>query len=310
MSPTQKIEFEKIFWLDINGPTAETLNQLRENYGFHPLDIADCLKPSRRSKVDVYPDYTFASLLFPVYNRDTRDISTTEINFFISPNFVITTHHGHIKPFAEMFNILRLSNDLRAKYNQVSPDLLIHDIFARLFLYMFPIIDHLVDDCDLIQKAIFTGKEREMVSEIFLIRRNISDTRKIVQVHKNSLKKIISIFKDNQNYLMRKTDSYFESLVDYTKEVWEALENLNERIVALQQTNESRISFRISDIMRTLTVMTVLTLPVTLIATLFGMNALGGMPMLNDPNGFWIITGSIAAIIVVMVTFFWKKRWL
>jgi magnesium transporter len=310
MSTINKIEFEKIIWLDIVNPTNAELEQLREEYGFHPLDIADCLKPSKRSKVDTYPDYTFASLLFPVYHRDSREIVVTEINFFISTNYVITVHHGAIKSFSELFNVLRLSPELRTKYGQVSPELLIYDMFARLFSYIFPIIDHLVDDCDVIQKAIFTGQERQMVSEIFLIRRNISDTRKIVQVHKNCLKKIVSVFKEDQRYLMRKTDSYFESLIDYTKEIWEALENLNERIVALQQTNESRISFRISDIMRTLTVMSVLTLPVTLIATIFGMNAEGGMPLLGNPNAFWIITGSIALIIIAMLVFFRKKRWI
>ena len=171
-------------------------------------------------------------------------------------------------------------------------------------------VDHLDDDCDNIEKAIFSGREKHMVSEILVIRRNITDFRKIMQVHKNVLKKTIYNFKESPLYVMKKTDAYFESLVDYAKEIWDMLENLKERIEALQQTNESQISFKLSDIMRILTTISVITFPVTLVATIFGMNTIHAMPFVDHPLGFWYVIGVMILMIVGMLTIFKKKGWL
>ena len=149
-----------------------------------------------------------------------------------------------------------------------------------------------------------------MIWEILIIRRNITDFRKIRQVHKNVLKKAISNFKNSPIFAMKKTDAYFESLVDYTKEIWDMMENLKERIEAIQQTNESQISFKVSNIMRILTIISVITFPVTLLATVFGMNTIHAMPFVNNPMGFWYVIGTMITLIIVMIAIFRKKGWM
>lgn len=310
MTNIKKIEFEHFVWIDITNPSKVELEALREEYNFHPLDIADCLKPSKRSKVDVYQHYTFASLLYPVYNREQRVIIPTEINFFISHGFIITVHHNTIKTFTDFVDLLRLTNELRSKYQQRSPELLLEDIFSKLFAYVFPIIDHLADDCDTIQDAIFNNRERAMVYEILLIRRNITETRKAMQIHRSAIRKIMHSAKKSRVGQRNYDEIHGDTLIETTKEIWESLENLEERIVALQQTNESRISFKITVIMRTLTIISMLTLPVTLVATLFGMNLMNDMPLLKHPNNFSIVVSLMAAIVLVLVIVFKKKEWL
>ena len=146
-----------------------------------------------------------------------------------------------------------------------------------------------------------------MVSEILIIRRNITDFRKIMQVHKNVIKKAITYFKQSPYFVMKKTDAYFESLVDYSKEIWDTLDNLKERIEALQQTNESQISFQLSDIMRVLTIISVITFPITLIAAIFGMNTIHAMPFVNSPLGFWYIIAIMISVASAMLIIFKKK---
>jgi magnesium transporter len=310
MSNVQKIEFENFSWINLEKPTEKDIQQLGEKYGFHPLDLHDCLSLSHRSKIDTYPNYIFIVTLFPIFNQKTREISSAELDVFISNKYLITIHRGELKVFNEFFNLFRISSDLRVKYPDKSPEKLLYEIYNKLFSYCFPMIDHLDSDCDQIEKAIFAGQEKHMVSEILVIRRNITDFRKIMQVHKNVFKKMIFTLKANPLFVMKKTDAYFESLVDFSKEIWDTLENLKERIEALQQTNESQISFKLSDIMRILTTISVITFPVTLLATIFGMNTVHAMPFINHPLGFWYVIGIMVVIIISMLTIFKKKGWM
>ncbi|MAF13826.1 MAG: hypothetical protein CMI53_02965 [Parcubacteria group bacterium] len=310
MSNTQKVEFPNFSWINISNPTEKDTRKLSEKYKFHPLDLADCLSLSHRSKIDVYPKYTFIVFLFPVYNSKTREIEATELNVFIGKDYLITIQQNHLKVFNDYFNLFRVSSDLRQKYRDRSPERLLYEALNKITLYIFPMIDHLSSDCDVIEKAIFSGKEKRVVSEILVIRRNITDFRRIMQVHKDVLKKLVYSLKQNTIFAMKKTDVYFESLIDYTKEIWGTLENLKERIEALQETNESQISFRLSDIMRILTVISVITFPITLIATVFGMNTIRSMPFIDNPLGFWYVVGLMVIMISGMLYIFKRKGWL
>ena len=310
MATSQKIEFKNFHWLNLIKPDKKEIERLGQAYGFHPLDLADSLSMSQRSKIDLYPNYTFLVLLFPFYNRQTKEILTEELDIFISAKYLVTIHNGNLPVFNDFFQLFQVTSSRREKYPDKSPEKLLYEILSKLFLYVFPMIEHLGYDCDKIEKEIFGARRKEMISEILLIRRNITDFRKIMQVHKNVLKKAVVNFKQSSLYAMKTTDAYFESLVDYTKEIWDVLENLKERIEAIQQTNESQISFRMSDIMRTLTIISVLTFPVTLLATIFGMNTIHSMPFVNNIFGFWYVVGIMLTMIGTMIIIFRKKDWL
>jgi len=306
----QKINFPNFIWINIINASAKEIEELGFRYGFHPLDLADCLSTSQRTKNETHPKYSFLTFLFPVYDRPTREILPAEINIFIGKDYLITVNEGKLEPFDNFFNTLKSGPNFAEKYPDKSPERLLYEILNKLFNYCFPMIDHLIMDCDGIGKAIFSGAEKKMVSEILIIRRNITDFRKIMQVHRNVLKKAVYYFKNNPNFVMKKTDAYFESLVDYSKEIWDTLENLKERIEALQETNESQISFKLSDTMHTLTVISVFIFPLTLIAAIFTIATNGGMPFLNQSHGFWYVIGLMAIFGATMFAVFKKKGWI
>ncbi|MFA6322632.1 MAG: magnesium transporter CorA family protein [Candidatus Buchananbacteria bacterium] len=307
---TQKIEFPNFTWINYENPAESEIKSLARKYKFHPLNVADCISTNQRTKVESYPGYLFFVLLFPYYVSDTREIKSAEINAFIGKGFLITINHGELKIFNDFFTTLKNADNLPQLYPDKSPERLFYEICNKLFMYCFPMIDHLIVDCNNIEKAIFAGQERKMVSEILIIRRNITDFRKIMQVHKNVLKKAVNAFKNNPNFVIKKTDDYFESLIDFAKEIWDAMDNLKERIEAIQQTNESQISFQLSDIMRILTIISVLIFPITLISSIFGMNMVHSMPFINSIYGFWYVLGIMLVVVFIMLGIFKKKNWL
>lgn len=308
MAKIKKIQFKNFEWVNISNPDEYQIEKLGLTYNFHPLDIKECLHYSKRSKTDTYDDYAFIISLFPVYNRKTHQITPGQIKFFISKKFLIIIHNDQFPTLTEFWKLFETNNDLRSKFNDGSPERLLYEIFNRLFLYCFPMIDHLITDCDSIDEEIFSKNESRMISEILVIRRNITDFRKIMQVHKNVLKKLIGYLKESPLYVMKKTDAYFESLVDYTKEIWDTLENLKERIEALQDSNESQISFKLSHIMKTLTIISVFTFPLTLFATIFTID-LPGMPFKESPYGFWHAMGVILGVFAIMLGLFKRNKW-
>jgi magnesium transporter len=101
---------------------------------------------------------------------------------------------------------------------------------------------------------------------------------------------------------------YFDDIVDAHERIWDMLENYKEVVVALEETNESVLSHRVNDILRVLTSISVIVLPLTLIASIWGMNV--GVPGEGDTTAFWVVVGTMAAILVSMVAYFRRRGWL
>jgi len=313
INSTQTIEHNNFKWIDINignGGNSKGIKYLQGNFNFHPLDIDDCVSITHRSKCDQYNAYIFLILLFPLYDNKTREIIPTEIDFFINDEYLLTVHRDkELKCFHNFFKLCKTSEEDKNNYLSFPAERLLYEILNKLHLATFPMLDHISADLDHIEKQIFLGNEKEMVHEISVIRRNITDVRKIMQPHKNVLKKLINSLKNNPLFQIKKNDVYFDNLVDYTKEAWDALENYKERIEALQETNESLITFKLNDVMKILTIISVITFPITLIAAIFGMNT-PGIPFTKSPFGFWVVAGIMIIIASFMLWHFKKKNWL
>ena len=308
MMPNQKIQeikTNKVRWLHFVKPNAKLLENLQTQYQFHPLDIADCLSPAQRPKLDEYNNYLFLVLTFPYYEPGDREIRASEIDFFIGPDYLVSITDGKLTPLVKFFDQCHINDIFREKYMSDSPTYLLYEIINRLQLYCYPILDHVGADIDGIQEVIFKGFEKKMVKEILIMKRNIVNLRKIMQAHKNVVRKLIT--KKDKYFIPGTIAVYFNNTLEQTKDIWDILENLNENINALYDTNESQISFRLNDVMKVLTVITVILLPINLIAGIFSMST-PFMPFINSPRGFWVILGIMATLILFLIIFFKKKR--
>jgi magnesium transporter len=232
------------------------------------------------------------------------------MDFILGTDYIVMVHDNKLNPVVRLFrteertlNATSAQNSLLAK----PPAFVMHKILEELFLYIYPIIDHITGEIDEIEKSIFQGKYRQMVDEILMTKRKIVNLRRIMQSHKNIIRKLID--KDLAIQKNSEVKVYFEDLIDRAKEIWQILESQNEHINALHATNESLISFRLNDIMKTLTIFSVVVFPLTLIAAIFGMNT-QTMPLMNNKHGFWFIIGAMSFGTLCMFLFFKKKKWL
>ena len=139
-------------------------------------------------------------------------------------------------------------------------------------------------------------------------RYNIINFRRIMQTHKNMIKKMISL--NSEFFPKQPLHSYYNKLLEQTKDIWEILENYKEVIEILAIANDSLLNYKISDIMKTLTIFSVIVFPLTLIAAIFGMNTTNGMPFMNNQFGFEIVIIIMLFGSLFMLLFFEKKKWL
>lgn len=303
----QEIKTKNLSWSHINRPTRKEIENLAHEYKFHHLDLEDCLVRVQRPQISEYHNYIFFILTFPVYNPHTREIESSEIDFFVGSKYVITLSDGLNPTVSNFFQELKNDNNNRDVYMSGHQVNLLYEILHRLQNHTMPMLDHVSEDIENVEKRIFKGEEKKVVREILHIKRNIVNLRKIMQAHKNIVKKLM--LTKNKFFMPDETNIYFTNILDRTKDIWDILETQKENINAFQETNESLISYKLNDIMRILTIISVIMIPANLVASVFGMNA-RFMPIVNKPGDFQII---VSIMLVMMLSFIWyfrKKEWL
>src|SRR5919202_961968 len=181
----------------------------------------------------------------------------------------------------------------------------LYEVLDDLFDYCSPILDKIGTKLDSIEDAIFEGRSEEVVRDISNVKQEIISYRKIIKPERSTLR---LLERHAERFLPEALELYFDDIVDAAERIWDLLDNYKEVVDGLEQTNESVISHRQNDVLRVLTVVSVILLPLTLISGIFGMNVL--FPGEGTHEAFWVIVGVMVATIVGLVSFFRYKRWL
>jgi len=294
-------------WVNIISAGKSEIDYLRRNYNFDLVHLKATAASvlSQRPLIFKGPSYLFLVLHFPVL-KDGRIISG-EVDFFVGHGFLITAHNNNLRALNNFFNLSKKSPDSLLSYSLESSAILLYEILGRLINDCYELIDDNSLAINEVEELIFTNKQKAAVEKILILRRNIINIRKIMQNHKNILKQLM----DMRSSLVEKAaiKKFYESLVEDSKRLWEMLDNQKEMIEVLNGTNESLLNDQMTNIMKTLTIFSVIVFPLTLLAAIFGMNSVN-MPLVNHPYGFWMIVGIMLLGCLGMLLFFQRKRWL
>jgi magnesium transporter len=292
-------------WVHLDTPTAEEAAQLAERFGWHPLDLEDVLSKRQRPKIDEYPEYLFAVLHFPAYDKAIQRLNAAELDFFLGPNFLITLPAVELLPVTRLFRRATEDDELRDGLFSKGSGYLLYHVLDDLFDYCFPILDKIGHKLDSIEDDMFEGRAEDVVRDLSNVKQEIISYRKIIKPERSTLRVLEGRV---QRFLPEELELYFDDIVDAAERIWDLLDNYKEVVEALEQTNESVISHRQNDVLRILTVVSVTLLPLTLITGIFGMNV--DFPGFGSSEAFWAIVGVMVGLAVGLVGFFRFKRWL
>jgi magnesium transporter len=303
----EEIAAEGLRWVKIERPGSLEQVWLEENFDFHALDYEDVLSRNQRPKIDVYDDYLFIVLHFPIFDPAARRLGAGELDLFVGPGFLVTIPNQPLQPVEYLFERCRQKEEIREQLFSRGSGYLLYRLVDDGFDYCFPMLRKIGNKLDALEVEIFEGRSEEIVRDISNVKQEIINFRKVIRPQRPVLRDLEKV---KQRYLAPDMDLeiYFDDIVDAHERIWDMLENYKEVIEALEDTNESVISHRVNDILRVLTSISVIVLPLTFIASLWGMNV--GVPGEGDPEDFYAIVGVCVVVLVAMLAFFRRRGWL
>lgn len=297
-----------ITWVDIVHPGEAEVEWLRRNYNFHPLHLDDTLSKIQRPKIDDTDDYTFIVMHFPVYSRLVRVTSPSEVDIFIGRDYVITAHQGNLKPLIRFFNQCAEDAAQREKIMGRSVGYLLYQIVDKLVDYCFPILNKIDSNIERIEDEIFEEKVRQTVFEISIVRRDIISFRRTI---KPLMPVVGSLERKHRPLLEEEEDveEYFGDIHDHLNKIWDTLEDYKEVIEGLSDTIGSLTNNRINEIIKALTVIAGIVLPLMLILGIYSV-AVQSLPFVDPTTGVGIIMGGMALVIAGMLAYFKWRKWI
>jgi magnesium transporter len=294
-------------WIHLDAPTLEASQELAERFGWHPLDVEDVLSKRQRPKVDDYADegYLFAVLHFPAYDSAIQRLNAVELDVFVGPDYLVTLPGVELLPLTRLFSRCEQDEAFREQLFSKGSGRLLYEVLDDLFDYCFPILDKIGHKLDSLEDDVFEGRSDDVVRDLSNVKQEIISYRKIIKPERSTLR---LLERHVERFQPEELELYFDDIVDAAERIWDILDNYKEVIEALEGTNEAVISHRQNDILRVLTVFSVVLLPLTLITGFFGMNV--NFPGYGTAWAFWMIFSGMVASLIGLLAFFRFKRWL
>jgi magnesium transporter len=299
------IETPGLRWINIERPRQVDQSWLEERFEFHPLDYEDVFSRNQRPKVDEYDDYLFVVLHFPRYDKTVARLNAAELDLFVGPDYLITLPNEPLQPVEYLFERCRTNEELRESLFSKGPGYLLYKIVDDCVDASFPMLRKMGNKLERIEEDIFEGNSTEVVRDISNVKQEIINFRKVIRPQRAALR---DLERTKQRYIADDLDIYFEDIVDASERIWDMLENYKEVVEALESTNESAISHRVNEILQVLTIFSVLLLPLTLVASVFGMNV--SIPGERSSGAFWVILVVMVSLLAGMLYYFRRRRWI
>ncbi|MFC2024563.1 magnesium transporter CorA family protein, partial [Chloroflexota bacterium] len=280
----QSLTLGDMTWIDIEQPTENETEYLAQNYPFHPLDLDDCLSRIQRPKIDQYKDYLFLVLHFPVFSKKARVTTPSQVSVFIGQNYLITLHKGELKPLVKLFRECQIDEESLAEHFKAGPSYLLYRIIDRLVDSAIPISNKLLDNIEDVEDRIFASRGRSQIRDISTLRRDIISFRRIIW----PMRAVIGSLEPKiRRFTTMDLAVYFGDTVDHLDKIWDALDEYKEIIEGLNDTHDSLASNNTNEVMRVLTLIATIFMPITLIASLWGMNI--SLPFARSSNALLYI---------------------
>jgi magnesium transporter len=299
------VEAPGLRWINIERPRQVDQAWLEERYDFHVLDYEDVFSRNQRPKVDEYDDYLFIVLHFPRYDARVGRLNAAELDVFIGPGYVITLPNEPLQPVEYLFERCRTNEEEREKHFSKGSGYLLYRIIDSCVDASFPMLRKMGNKLERLEEDIFEGRSEEIVRDISNVKQEIINFRKIVRPQRATFR---DLERTKARYIPDDLDIYFDDINDAWERIWDMLENFKEVVEALESTNESVLAHRGNQTFRVLTAFSVILLPLTLIASIWGMNV--RVPGEESTVAFWTIIVAMSVTLSGLLYYFRKRGFL
>lgn len=290
----------EFFWLDLHGPSADDVAMLREVFSYHPLAVEDAAHFGQRPKLDEYDDF----ILLVAYGANTDTDGLVEVHCFLSTACLVTVHHDDCPAFEELRR--RASHD---RLPAAQGPLLLHAVVDALVDSFFPGLSDLDDRIDELEDGVFTHPSDAQLQEIFRLKRRLVAWRKVITPQRDLFARLVTGVAAIPG-MTGETERYYRDVYDHLIRISDLVDSYRDLLTGALDVYLSTVSNRLNDVMKRLTIVATVFMPLMWITGFFGMNF--GWLVLNVTGwaafvGFGLVT-QIAAI-VAMLLIFRRRGW-
>src|SRR5499426_1525497 len=291
-----------VLWVDFNAePLATVEPLLRDTFGFHVLAIDDALRELHVPKIDDWDDYIFIVVHGVMFDSKSLELTTRELDIFLGRNYLVTHHHQSVDA------VERVWRHVCADHRQLEhgPDYLLYLLLDTLTADYMPTIDALDDTLDALETAVFSRPTPQTLSTLFAVKRAVLHLRRIISPQREVLNKLA---RDNYTVIDPQDRVFFRDVYDHLVRLVDLNETLRELTSGALDTYLSVTSNRINEVMKVLTIISALFMPISFVTGFFGMN-FEGLPFANR----WLMMGAFGMVLVtplLMLYWFTLRGWL
>ncbi|MBU4298674.1 magnesium transporter CorA family protein [Patescibacteria group bacterium] len=298
------IEYQDLIWVDIIEPTAEDIEYLGNNFRLHPLTLKTIIPTIHHPDLEIFRNYLFIILHHPDSEKK-ENMEIQELDIIAGKDYLITSHYKIIKPLNSIFEECLKSPRTKEEYLKRGIGHLLFVILKQLLKEKLNKIDELEDEIDLVENEIFLGKEKEIIKRISLLKRKILTFWRVLEPQRmifDSLKNV------GPKLFGLDFKPHFFVLFRIQREIEDTIKNSKETIESLERTNHILVTVRLDEVIKILTIFSAIILPLTLLASIWGMNV--SIPFAKNPFGFWLIVLLMLITVGVTIAYFKTKKWL
>lgn len=307
----KKIKYKNVTWIDLESPTKEEVENITGAYGIHPIVTSELTVPSLRSKIDLYTNFIYLVLHFPLIRSSHKEDSpdnreTHEVDFVLGKDFLITTHYGQVTCLSEFAKLFEAGSLIERHAGNLHAGYLFFHIIRELYQSLDASLETINSRLKKAEKRVFSDEGEDTVHLLSDINRDLIDFRWSIKYHRQVLH---SLEEGGKDFFDHHFSFYLRAISGEFEKIWNALEGHRETSNDLRSTNDSLLTIKTNRAIRTLTSLAFFTFTLSAMSGIIGMGATA-TPILGHPFDFWIILGIMAGVTLLIYASFKKKGWL
>ncbi|MEK7478651.1 MAG: CorA family divalent cation transporter [Patescibacteria group bacterium] len=300
------IKNKNITWIDIAKPTKQDIEFIAKQHKFHPIILDELLHVSAHSRVDIYDQYLYLTYHIPIYDQIMKTSRKAEIDCLITKNKIITVHYEELEPINNFTR--NLTNNLHFKETSMdNTGKLLYSIIEEIISFSMRQLKHIEENVIGLTQELFTGNEEAMLRKISYVKRDLLDYRIISgpqEILLKSLKETAIKFWGGSIVV------YLSDLVGDHLKVIQHLENYQQTIESLEETNAQLLNAKTNSVMKKFTILAFLTIPIVIIMQLFAVESFNRLFGENDLKVFLISLIAVISVTTISLVVFKNKKWL
>jgi len=299
-----KIEKPLIRWIDIYGlAQVKVIEEIGHQFNLHPLCLEDILSPNQRPKLEDYGSHIFTILKKLSWNQEENDFEYEQISLILGKNYVISFQERDTHLFNPIYERIQVP---KGKVRLMGADYLFYVLIDIIIDNYFIVLEKVGEDIENIEDILIKNPEPETLQLIYRLKRSSIELRKSIW----PMREIINKLQREQSKLIGEDlQIYLRDIYDHVFRISDQLENYRDIIFGMLDMYLSSVSNRMNDIMKVLTIISTVFIPLSFLAGFYGMNFLY-MPEISQPIAYPILIIIMVAIALVMISFFKRKKWI